>query len=1095
MNNIISNSEIKNQIVDDIQINNTQKTNFGAFTKEQWESIEILETNQHTLNVYKILSDLGEGSKSNITFETNFTSCGDKLYVGIIRKILQKIKYVDQTIVEPQVDKPTGGNNIITKFNKKSNGKKKQDKKPTKTELIIEETKKNKLILLMEDFIKTILNNKELNKNGFSSPIVEIRLATLMHYTNVLLKNSQYKLNYYELIMSIEKVINNLGSKIECSMIAKQDLEWNVTRLKQHCKFNILTLLNQYPKLILTCEYDNIFPTMSIKPYESQLNLMNEIRNNESGLFLYKAMIGSGKTSFVISLCKYIKSLKVSVDIGSKVSKIASTTLQVIFACSVDAVRLQIAKIAYNMGIPFGIASITEKGLKISNNNLYCKDPTKRVLIIADLVSTVEILKQSQDYILFLDEPTIGADQQNHPITMEVIKVVLLAPSKTILSSATLPSEHELEPIINKFKEQHHQANVVTINSKETFIGCEITNLDNNETLLPHNNCKTETELRFVIDKIKNSVFINRLYTGPILFRIIDRMEKNNIHNVDLNEYFKDVSLLSQFEIQKFVIQQLEFLADTHNDQLIKQICEPLKSDGDDGGNKCNQQQTTNDTLDDSDIWANEDEEDGQINGDEDESNNKYSKFKNLLTSDAHKYMGSALITVKNPIEFANYVQAKLFEKCTSATKIIKKYLYELNEYNDKLNKLESAKKTVKTYKKDQDNYDNKENEDNRAKELQRLLNSKPTINFPHNFIINTPAHVNEYCTSDKITDKKLLRFPDISQYPLDLNIPDWIYQLLFSGVGIYMPSKLSKSYTTFVLKLAAEAKLAFLISDYDISYGSNYPFSHVIITDDGAAEHSINTIFQLLGRAGRVGTSWVAYGHLESMTINRIVDYIRNNDQDYMTEEGINMNWALTKILNDIRLKSVKVSIHGIEKEAKIVQISKITQVDNSWRKESRVNQKNNNNTSNNTSNNDNNNRGNGGYNNYRQNDRYGGSQSSGQNKDGQYRGGRGSYRTGTFSGGKFDNYNKDNHDSPRNGGTNNTSTWNNFNRNNDGNKTGTGPTKTNSWSSNDGKKWGSFDRSNNNTNNNTNTNTNGGTGNKWEPRSYGGSYDRNKK
>ena len=51
-------------------------------------------------------------------------------------------------------------------------------------------------------------------------------------------------------------------------------------------------------------------------------------------------------------------------------------------------------------------------------------------------------------------------------------------------------------------------------------------------------------------------------------------MEKNNIHNVDLNEYFKDVSLLSQFEIQKFVIQQLEFLADTHNDQLIKQICE-----------------------------------------------------------------------------------------------------------------------------------------------------------------------------------------------------------------------------------------------------------------------------------------------------------------------------------------------------------------------------------------------------------------------------------------------------------------------------------------------------------------------------------------
>ena len=833
-----------NNFENNIEINKTQKTNFGAFSKEQWDSIEVLETNQHTLNVYKVLSNLGEGLDSSLRQHINFTSCGNKLYVDVIRKILQKIGYVDNNIPNELLnDTDTENNKEDDQKSNKNKNKNKKNKlnKPSKKEQIFEETKKQKLTLLMEDFIKTTLGNKQLNKNGFTSSNIEIRFATFMHYANILLKNPQYKLDYYELIVGIEKTLKNIES-LECSSIAKYDLKYNVHKLKEQSKFNILTLLNQYPKLILSSEFDDVFPTMSIKPYPSQINLMNAIRDNEFALFLYKAMIGSGKTSFVISLCKYIKSMRISVDTGSQVSKISNTTTQIIFACSVDTVRMQIAKIAYNVGIPFGIASVTEKGLKISNNNLYCKDPSKRVLIIADLVSTVEILKESQDYILFLDEPTIGADQQDNSITIEVIKVILLAPAKTILSSATLPTENELEPIINKFKERHHQANIITVNSKETFIGCEINNLDTNETLLPHNNCKSEKELRYIIGKIKDSIFINRLYTGPILFRIIDKMNEYGINSIDLDEYFKDISRLSQNEIQKIIIQQLENLADTHNDDLIGKVCEPLKHKLKDEPKK---------ELSESSIWA---EDDDNIDGPINDAGGKYSKFKYLLTSDAHKYMGSTLVTVKDPLDFANYIQQELLKECPSATKIIKQYIGELSQYNNDLNKLECAKKTVKSFKKDSDNPGNEENEATRQKELQRLLDSKPELKFPHQLIINTPKHISEYCSNDKISDKKLIRFPDVSHYPLDLNIPDWIYQLLFAGVGIYMPSKLPKSYTTFILKLASETKLAFMISDYDISYGSNYPFSHVIITDDGAENHSINTIFQLLGRAGRVG-------------------------------------------------------------------------------------------------------------------------------------------------------------------------------------------------------------------------------------------------
>ena len=43
-------------------------------------------------------------------------------------------------------------------------------------------------------------------------------------------------------------------------------------------------------------------------------------------------------------------------------------------------------------------------------------------MIVADLETAIELLKKDQDFILFIDEPTVGADQKNHPITKAVAK-------------------------------------------------------------------------------------------------------------------------------------------------------------------------------------------------------------------------------------------------------------------------------------------------------------------------------------------------------------------------------------------------------------------------------------------------------------------------------------------------------------------------------------------------------------------------------------------------------------------------------------------------------------------------------------------------
>lgn len=58
---------------------------------------------------------------------------------------------------------------------------------------------------------------------------------------------------------------------------------------------------------------------------------------------------------------------------------------------------------------------------------------------------------------------------------------------------------------------------------------------------------------------------------------------------------------------------------------------------------------------------------------------------------------------------------------------------------------------------------------------------------------------------------------------------------------------------------MASMSQLAFIISDKSLSNGVNFPISNVILLDDLASGLELNEIFQLVGRAGRVGRSWTA--------------------------------------------------------------------------------------------------------------------------------------------------------------------------------------------------------------------------------------------
>ena len=70
---------------------------------------------------------------------------------------------------------------------------------------------------------------------------------------------------------------------------------------------------------------------------------------------------------------------------------------------------------------------------------------------------------------------------------------------------------------------------------------------------------------------------------------------------------------------------------------------------------------------------------------------------------------------------------------------------------------------------------------------------------------------------------------------------------------------------------MASNGQLAYIVSDDSMCYGVNYPLNHVMIFDEMANQRSMGAIFQLIGRAGRVGMSWVANAYLEEKTFLRL--------------------------------------------------------------------------------------------------------------------------------------------------------------------------------------------------------------------------------
>lgn len=894
--------------------------------------------------VLRCLWELGKNAQVTAQTTHQLTVVGDSIYAEMRTKLINW----------------KHGCLVVNKGDDKTNkaGKVSKDKKEImkKSEQIIIENTKKKFTREIDDLLNIFDGRRLETQYGlFNTTILELKGITLMyiawfvlnHMDNYNPKKKSKLAEVYELIIGIQKFITNsrsyLGkllsnsSKLDkISELLLSDLNDWLRALIETYGFDGMKLYTIAPRLFVYTIYDACIPSKGITPRNNQIELNKIIssifgdakQTNNGFLISYKAMIGSGKTTSVVALCSLVRKLR---ELANAQQNKQMSKLQLIFCCNVISVKNQVAQIAYNGNIKFGVAYITKTDtVRIVNHNS-CKNDEERELIIcspnvAEKLLEMDAIQQEEQkesdrqerYMLFLDEPTIGADQYDSDSLNKNISVMLKMPKWTILSSATLPDFDQLTELVAHHKNKYPEINMKVIYFNEIQIGCDVKTFEN-DIVVPHLGCKNKPQLSDAIDTIEKNPFLGRLYTHRMVRKLWQDL-KDVCDNVpDISVLFSDINNLSADKVRQLGMELLRKML-TIDDSLIQKFCSSdilmeLKNDIDQSIDEDEALEQKEEQKRKKDI-----EMDIVFREVEEEVDLSKVNFDLLGTKQAHQFPNTNLIVSADPIEFSMKNFANLLKDLESAgisgSKIVNKYQKDLEFYNKFVDseKMRIEKATNKRSGKNEDKMMNDKNSQ-KMQEIQETC--KPAIEFPEWAQINTKSHILKYA-KDK-TINQLRSCINLETLPITCNISDDMLLLLMAGVGIYSSTNTNDEYQRCVLELALAGQLAYLVADDTISYGTNYPINRVFIPDEFIENHSINTVFQLLGRAGRVGQSWTAQAFIGNNVAKSLILYVSNVNHESNLIESANIRKTIIRMTQEQQIDKMEI----IQKESSIGPIS----------------------------------------------------------------------------------------------------------------------------------------------------------------------------
>tara|TARA_B100001093_G_scaffold286537_1_gene273703 strand:- start:2852 stop:5212 length:2361 start_codon:yes stop_codon:yes gene_type:complete len=575
---------------------------------------------------------------------------------------------------------------------------------------------------------------------------------------------------------------------------------------------NKIKLLKKASEYIEQNEYLSRYKDITL--YDHQKQLFNVFKNNNSKLVLYQAPTGTGKTISPLGLLN---------------------DYCIIFTCAAKHVGLQLAKSCISMEIPIAIAFGCETPDNIKLHYFAAKDFVKnrrtggvfRVdnsqgqkvkLIITDIQSYYSAMNymlafnDESKLLWYWDEPTITLDYSEHSFH-DILKknwennVI----SKIILSSATLPNETEIMPVLEKYKQKFNgeTISIISYDCKKTI---PLIN-SKGKVIVPHlyyddyisfKKCvrfleKNKTILRYVdLNKIcEFIIYINQNIELPSMLAI--------------DKYFSDINDININNIKLYYLR----------------LCKIIK------------------------------EEDFTLFKSYSKNKNIYDSCIKITTNDAYTLTNGPTIFMTNDVEKMALFYLKASNIPNKELDNILEIIDENMEYKSELEKIMKDEK--ERLAKINDKILDSGRESDQELKFQKQFNKRfahitskiKRVQLNSKYIPNSHEHYEFWHNKDKPDNvfTSSIDDEDVEKIiSLDVN-KEWKI-LLLMGIGVFTKFTDVK-YLDVMKKLAEQQKLYLIIASSDYIYGTNYQFCHGYLAKD-LVNLTQEKMIQALGRVGR---------------------------------------------------------------------------------------------------------------------------------------------------------------------------------------------------------------------------------------------------
>lgn len=490
-------------------------------------------------------------------------------------------------------------------------------------------------------------------------------------------------------------------------------------------------------------------------------------------------------------------------------------------------------KSVYKMTDTDKIGSIKEQW------NFYVEKGTKRVpdIIVADLESCYEILKHAHEinnpFVAYIDE--FISDEYSNQLMGKISNYL---PRQTILLSAILPSFDSITPIIEHFEEKYKTPQDEFLSRVKTInvpITCAIIDQDG-KIKMPHHNVYTLDDLELLLKEIETNPRIRRCYTAKHVYFWSNTLKDILLpFQLDFNSYFPNIGKITNINILEYTILLLEFLKNNFN------YLDQFKA-------------YTNKVMD--------------------------VPNKELLFTEQTKFYDGKTLFISNDLSNQIYnITNKLFNDEVKWNELVK-----TSEKNEELKqqKLERLEKLEKNKDKNNDR-NSKSNKDIDKLEKDRLYSEiyemSTTCTLPKQYVLNSREHFLKYHSTDPIIPRHINRSPNILPLTFNDGFDEQQNLNIASGIGSYDKTLLTNYQRN--LMMSFYKNLFFICSNKDIVFGTNLPeLVNIFITSDFVQKETISTLYQLMGRVGRIGRSYHANIILDSQeSVDKILCLVDNTD------------------------------------------------------------------------------------------------------------------------------------------------------------------------------------------------------------------------